>query len=217
MMDGTLFDKLEYIARVVRKSSEPFGSIQLVLSGDFFQLPPVPDQSFEYKKPSLYAFDAKTWSKCISRPIFLTKVFRQKDDGDLYLCLFPIPKNETFCPAFVGILTNMRHGTLTIEDVQQLRSLSRPLHYPDGIEPSQLFPLRRDVEGCNNDRLKELTGVQHIYQAMDSAGYDVYGMPISRENAQSLLDRMIAAPIIPLKVLAGVIPNNWITDVDFDR
>jgi len=63
------------------------------------------------------------------------------------------------------------------------------------------FPLRRDVEGCNNDRLKELPGVQHIYQAMDSAGYDVYGLPISRENAQSLLDRMIATPIIPLKVL----------------
>jgi len=66
------------------------------------------------------------------------------------------------------------------------------------------FPLRRDVEGCNNDRLKELPGVQHIYQAMDSAGYDVYGLPISRENAQSLLDRMIATPIIPLKVGAQV-------------
>ena len=114
----------------------------------------------------------------------------------------------------------MRQGVLTVEDVQHLHSLSRPLHYPDGIEPSQLyrslyfsivhqqdvdlvtpsFPLRRDVEGCNNDRLKELPGEQHIYQAMDSAGYDVYGLPISRENAQSLLDRMIAAPIIPLKV-----------------
>jgi len=146
----------------------------------------VPDQSFGYKKPSQYAFDAKMWSKCISRPTFLTKVFRQKDD------------------TFINILTNMRQGVLTVEDVQHLHSLSRPLHYPDGIEPSQLFPLRRDVEGCNNDRLKELPGVQHIYQAMDSAGYDVYGLPISRENAQSLLDRMIATPIIPLKVGAQV-------------
>jgi hypothetical protein len=79
------------------------------------------------------------------------------------------------------------------------------------------FPLRRDVEGCNNDRLKALAGVQHIYQAMDSAGYDVYGMPISRESAQSLLDRMIAAPIIPLKVLAFYIPNNCITNIDSGR
>ena len=51
---------------------------------------------------------------------------------------FLSPNNDTFYPAFVGILTNMRHGMLTVEDVQHLRSLSRPLHYPDGIEPSQL-------------------------------------------------------------------------------
>ena len=49
---------------------------------------------------------------------------------------------------------------------------------------------------------------------MDSAGYDVYGMPISRENAQRLLDRNIAAPIIPLKVLPFDILNNHITYID---
>ena len=80
-----------------------------------------------------------------------------------------------------------------------LRSLTLRLLYS--------FPLRREVEGCNNNRLKELAGVQHVYQAMDSAGYDVYGMPISRKDAQSLLDRMIAAPIISLKVLAFDIPQ----------
>lgn len=41
--------------------------------------------------------------------------------------------------AFVDILTNMRHGTLTDTDNAILDSLSRPLVYPDGIEPSQLY------------------------------------------------------------------------------
>ena len=54
---------------------------QLVLSGDFFQLPPVPDQSYEYRMAATYAFDAKSWSTCVSQPIFLTQVFRQKDNG----------------------------------------------------------------------------------------------------------------------------------------
>jgi ATP-dependent DNA helicase PIF1 len=42
MIDADLFEKLEFIARVVRRNANPFGGIQLVCSGDFFQLPPVP-------------------------------------------------------------------------------------------------------------------------------------------------------------------------------
>ena len=41
MLSKTLFDKLSYIGSKIRKDERPFGGIQLVLSGDFFQLPPV--------------------------------------------------------------------------------------------------------------------------------------------------------------------------------
>lgn len=82
MMDAMLFDKLEYIARAVRKCKKPFGGIQLVLSGDFYQLPPVPEQSHEYHMPATYAFDATSWSNCIARPIFLTQIFRQMDNSE---------------------------------------------------------------------------------------------------------------------------------------
>jgi ATP-dependent DNA helicase PIF1 len=41
MLYGKLFDKLEYVARKIRNNLWPFGGIQLVLVGDFFQLPPV--------------------------------------------------------------------------------------------------------------------------------------------------------------------------------
>jgi ATP-dependent DNA helicase PIF1 len=40
MLDGQLFSKLEYLARTIRKNDQPFGGIQLVLVGDFCQLPP---------------------------------------------------------------------------------------------------------------------------------------------------------------------------------
>ncbi len=79
MVDGDLFDKLETIARLIRKNGRPFGGIQLVITGDFFQLPPVPDNSTG--RAVKFAFDAGTWSTAIDHTIGLTEVFRQKDPG----------------------------------------------------------------------------------------------------------------------------------------
>ena len=41
MIDAALFDKLDFVARMIRGRPAPFGGIQLLLTGDFFQLPPV--------------------------------------------------------------------------------------------------------------------------------------------------------------------------------
>ena len=81
MVDGDLFDKLEGIARIIRNNGRPFGGIQLVITGDFFQLPPVPD----YGRIAKFAFDAGTWNTSIEHTIGLTQVFRQKDPGAFYL------------------------------------------------------------------------------------------------------------------------------------
>jgi hypothetical protein len=62
------------------------------------------------------------------------------------------------------------------------------------------FPLRAEVEGCNNRRLNELTGDIQIYHAMDSRGYNAKGDPIDKEMAQRLLDRLVAPREISLKV-----------------
>jgi ATP-dependent DNA helicase PIF1 len=80
MVDGDLFDKLEGIARAMRNNGRPFGGIQLVVTGDFFQLPPVPDYD-KKERGAKFAFDASTWSTSIHHTIGLTEVFRQKDPG----------------------------------------------------------------------------------------------------------------------------------------
>ena len=77
MVDATMFDKLENLARTLRKDDRPFGGIQLIITGDFFQLPPVPDSGREVK----FTFEAESWSRCIPHTIKLTSVFRQKDQG----------------------------------------------------------------------------------------------------------------------------------------
>lgn len=56
--------------------------LQLVVSGDFCQLPPVPNRDENgVPIPALFAFEASSWNKCIKYPILLTKVFRQRDQG----------------------------------------------------------------------------------------------------------------------------------------
>lgn len=90
MVDGDLFDKLESIARSIRNNGRPFGGIQLVITGDFFQLPPVPD----YGRVAKFSFDASTWNTSIEHTIGLTQVFRQKDPGTLHRISFKGTAND---------------------------------------------------------------------------------------------------------------------------
>ncbi|CAG8551823.1 879_t:CDS:2, partial [Cetraspora pellucida] len=56
MLDGELFDKLESLARSIRMNFFPFGKIQLILVGDFCQLPPV-------TAGAKYCFEAQSWPR----------------------------------------------------------------------------------------------------------------------------------------------------------
>ncbi|KIJ68805.1 hypothetical protein HYDPIDRAFT_25060 [Hydnomerulius pinastri MD-312] len=182
MLDGRLFDKLEAIGRYVRNDNRPFGGLQLILSGDFFQLPPVPDQDSTSTIASTFAFQAKSWSRCVDHRTTLTKVFRQKDNK------------------FIEMLSSMRTGVLEDWHIEEFKKLCRPIHYNDGIMPTQLFPLKAQVEFCNLDQLNALPGKTIVYKAMDSRGYDIYGDRLSPRAAEQLLDKLVCPKEVPLKV-----------------
>jgi ATP-dependent DNA helicase PIF1 len=116
MVDGALFDKLEQVARTIRNNGRPFGGIQLVVTGDFFQLPPVPEKNTIAK----FVFEAVTWNTCIQHTILLTHVFRQKDEK------------------FAGMLNEMRLGKMSPATVREFKSLSRPLDFRDDLEATEL-------------------------------------------------------------------------------
>jgi ATP-dependent DNA helicase PIF1 len=73
MIDAELFEKLDFIGRVIRRTNKPFGGIQLVVSGDFFQLPPVTNSLED--KPREFCFKSPKWTECIDITVELTKVF----------------------------------------------------------------------------------------------------------------------------------------------
>ncbi|KKF95469.1 DNA repair and recombination protein pif1 mitochondrial [Ceratocystis platani] len=174
MVDGDLFDKLDMIARKIRNNAKPWGGIQLVLTGDFFQLPPVPDSQNRMAK---FSFEAATWATSVQHTIGLTQVFRQRD------------------PEFAGMLNEMRLGRISDQSVQAFKKLSRPLKFNDGLETTDLFATRNEVENANIRRLKELPGAIHKFEAYDT------GDPNFREK---LLSNMMCPKILELKVGAQV-------------
>ncbi|KXT12930.1 hypothetical protein AC579_4132 [Pseudocercospora musae] len=176
MVDGELFDKLEAIARQIRNNGRPFGGIQLVITGDFFQLPPVPEGG----RAAKFCFDGATWSTCIEHTIGLHHVFRQKD------------------PIFAGMLNEMREGRLTESSIQAFRKLDRPLNFEDSLDATELFPTRQEVDRANTGRLSLLQGELYPFPAKDG------GSIVDKAQRDKLLSNCLAPEMITLKKGAQV-------------
>lgn len=117
MISGLQLDYLDRIGRAIRNKPDlPFGGLQVILSGDFYQLPPVGN-------PCVFAFQARCWHSLIPAENVhdLTIVYRQTDT------------------TFVKLLEKMRFGKVDAADAQILASLSRPLKFEDKIEPVGLY------------------------------------------------------------------------------
>lgn len=176
MLDGDLFDKLAQIGSLIRKSPEPFGEIQVVVTGDFFQLPPVGKGTSQVK----FAFEAQLWNQTIKRTFNLNKVFRQKDQQ------------------FVDMLNEMRFGRLSQQSIARFKSLSRPINDDDGLGATELFPRREDVERSNNGRMTHLQTEQKVYLATDG------GIIADPNQRDKMLANFMAPKNLVLRVGAQV-------------
>lgn len=132
MLSPKLFDKLELLARKLRYSELPFGGIQLVLTGDFCQLPCVGAENE-------FCFEAKSWNDCIKYPIYLTEIFRQSDD------------------IFQSCLNEVRIGKMSENTINILKSrVNKKLLNEDGILPTKIYSLNIDVDKENQKELDKL-------------------------------------------------------------
>ncbi|XP_018422104.1 PREDICTED: ATP-dependent DNA helicase PIF1 [Nanorana parkeri] len=146
MVEGEFFDKLEAVARAVRGRDEPFGGIQLIVCGDFLQLPPVTQASSQTK----FCFQAKSWRRCIHLTMELTAVRRQTDK------------------TFINLLQAIRLGRCTEEVTRQLVLTANHKIERDGILATRLCTHKDDVDLTNERRLQQLPGEIHTYEALDS-------------------------------------------------
>jgi ATP-dependent DNA helicase PIF1 len=99
---------------------------------------------------------------------------------------------------FASMLNEMREGRLTPSSVSKFKSLSRPLHFADQLEATELFPTRAEVDAANVARMQNLQGELRIYEARDG------GAISDKAFRDKLLANCMAAETISLKKGAQV-------------
>lgn len=131
MLNPDLFDKIEEVARLVRRDKRPFGGIQIVVSGDYLQLPCIGTDKF--------CFQAKSWEKCIDNTIYLTEIIRQNDK------------------VFQEVLNKIRLGNIDNQVKEILNSrLGADLTNKYGIKPTKLYATNKNVDLINERELDKL-------------------------------------------------------------
>jgi ATP-dependent DNA helicase PIF1 len=173
MMSKKIFEVLEELSRFTRLNSKPFGGLQVVLTGDFFQLPPI--GNVNEPDTSAFCFESPLWHTVIplDNHIELKTMFRQKD------------------PKYIEILSQVRKGELNEENINTLIEHSKRKYDIDknnGINISKLFPVRSRVDYINQvmfDKLESEETEYNIEQIYDCGVYLESGNGVEPEVLES--------------------------------
>ncbi|MFH1393083.1 MAG: PIF1 family DEAD/DEAH box helicase [Patescibacteria group bacterium] len=154
---GTL-DMVDAVCREINQNSDPFGGIQIVLVGDFFQLPPIVraaeegDEQFALieKSSARFAYDSFVWKRAKLAVCYLTEQYRQDDSK--FLSLLSAIRNNTF---------DADH--LICIETRKINNRAAPAGAP------KLFSHNADVDRVNNEVLAKIPGRSQIFN-MSSQG-----------------------------------------------
>jgi ATP-dependent DNA helicase PIF1 len=204
MMSSGFLDMLDAIAKRTRNNRQIFGGMQLVVCGDFFQLPPV-DSSKKNNSGSVsplrrrgassrnmngFAFEADCWCQVIQRSVLLKQIFRQGGDK-----------------TFMKILNEARVGELSDASVIALRrhSMLPPAARSDSgeaqskIKATKLECRNTQVDQANVLEMKRLPAEERVFVAKDMALHRGYDAQLRQCAAPETLRLKVGAQVILLK------------------
>jgi ATP-dependent DNA helicase PIF1 len=150
MMSKKIFNLLNEIGKLTRLSQLPFGGIQVIFTGDFFQLPPVgnnvDDLDTEY-----FCFESESWREVfkLENHIELTTIFRQKDLD------------------YIQILNEIRKGELSEKNIKILeKCVGREYINNDNIQfiPTKIFPTRAKADYINSMMFRTLDEDEYHFE-----------------------------------------------------
>jgi ATP-dependent DNA helicase PIF1 len=147
MLSLKLFNMINAIGKAIRKNKKPFGGIQLIFSGDFYQLPPVGDK--DDLETQRFCFESDDWNSVFHRDcqIELKKIFRQTDE------------------IYSTILNQIREGIIKKRSNKLLLEYVGRQKDPNlVVEPTKLYPTKKRVEQINISKMLTLHGDEKEYK-----------------------------------------------------
>ena len=175
MMSRFMLEVTDQLLRLLRQHEAPWGGLQVILVGDFRQLPPVSKEVGTIT--AQYAFESPHFNQLVDRTFVFTTIFRQAD------------------LAFQSLLNRMSEGQMTAEDHAVLASRIRPLaETPTDI--TRLFGTNDQVRRVNAMRLAEITGVPtHRYEMVSrvvrSGRLGVSDVMLRKNRESCIADEML--------------------------
>lgn len=146
MLDADRLDLVDRVARFAKGNFEPFGGMQVVLCGDFFQLPPV---AKEGEPPPSFAYHADVWKKMQIKVCYLHEQYRQGDRE------------------FINVLNAIRRASVGETVKSCLRARQDAARFGEMV--TKLYSHNIDVDAENARELARLPGKGTLYR-MDAFG-----------------------------------------------
>lgn len=145
MLSSGALSMIDAVMREVRRDSRAFGGVQIVFSGDFFQLPPITRGG----TPAEFAFSSAAWRAATPLVCYLTEQHRQEDDE------------------YLGILSAIRDGSFDHTHASSILSREGDGDELDSDTP-RLFTHNADVDRINDEHLAKLPGTPHVFRMQDT-------------------------------------------------
>ncbi|OGI61551.1 hypothetical protein A2645_00800 [Candidatus Nomurabacteria bacterium RIFCSPHIGHO2_01_FULL_39_9] len=154
MLTSDVFAAIDAVIREVLKSFEPFGGIQIILVGDFFQLPPIIKNDYTEQASlieeikSRFIFNSSAWSRLNPVTCYLSEQYRQDDPE--FLSVLSAIRADKFNKSHLDLLEKRKNNSVS-EDIPKL------------------FSHNEDVDRINNEKLLKLSGEPKMFE-MRSVG-----------------------------------------------
>lgn len=172
MLHGNRLDMINEVAQLLRSSSEPFGGMQVILTGDLFQLPPISRGGERID----FAHLSNAWAELDPAICYLTSQHRQ-DDGNLLTILNALRHNEF----------DEYHADMLEERIGQT---------PDSDNLTRLYTHNVNVDNINDEKLTTLEGESMIFE-METSGRKQYIEQLQKSVlAPKILELKIGAEVM---------------------
>lgn len=178
MLHDYRLDMVDMICRLVRKKPDmPFGGIQVVMSGDFFQLPPINRSGSELQ--GQFVVYSRAWQELDPSILYLSEQHRQDDEQ------------------LLDILNSMRSSELRRHHAEALLARVGREDYDENL--TELHTVNVDVDRINAGRLAALEGDTVVYQA-STTGAPNYVETLGRSVlAPSTLELKLGALVMAVR------------------